>query len=155
MKKFAFIYVILMLACVVPAFSCWIYLSPEILVGKSDLVIEATVKLPEDIAKTMEDGDTILKLQATENVIVPVTFVINEVIKNDDAIEENQTEITVDVKITGTGIIKSCRHVDYVLSEGEKAIFLFIKTEEGFRLTYYPTYKLSRDDSGNFVKKTW
>jgi len=149
MKKGLFIIIlsIILSACVVPAFSCWIGLSAGMLVGASDLVVEATVKLPEDIAKTM-DGGTILKLRAKEDVIVPVTFVINEVITNKDILDEDQKEIIVDVLIMGTGTSKSSIDFDYILSEGENTIFFFTKTDTGLRLMNYPTYKLSKDANG-------
>ena len=149
MKKFAFIYVVLMLACVVPAFSCWIYLSPNDLVKRSDLAIEATVKFPDDIAKTMEEGDTILKLKAKEDVIVPVTFVINRVVKDNGILEKDQKEIVVDVLIMGTGReFWISTDFDYVLFEGEQAVFIFTKIGEGLRLINYPTYKLPKSFIG-------
>jgi len=151
MKKGLFIIIlsIILSACIVPAFSCWIYLSPNDLVKQSDLAIEATVKFPEDIAKTMEDGDTILKLKAKEDVIVPVTFVINRVVKNNDVLEEDQKEIIVDVLIMGTGReFWISTDFDYVLSEGEQAVFIFTKTDKGLRLIDYPTYKLPKSFIG-------
>ena len=149
MKKFAFICAVLLLICVLPAFSLWVYLSVDELIERSDLVAEATVKLPEEIAKNMEEGDTILKLRTEKDVIVPVTFIVNEIIKNNDVLDENQTEITVDVPVIGTGGYSgSSASVDHVLSEGEKAVFFFKKTDKGLGLIYYPTYKLSKDDNG-------
>ena len=144
MKKFAFIYVLLLFACVVPAFSCWVYLQPDKLVEWSDLVVEATVKLPEGITVCTSNNRIGLKLQGQEDAIYPVTFVVNEIIKNNGILAENQTEITIGTERE----LWTFYMFDYMLSEGEKAVFFFTKTDAGLRLMDYPTYKLSKDESG-------
>ena len=159
MKKGLFVIVlsILMSTCVVPVFSCWVYLQPDNLVEWSDLVIEATVKLPEGITVSTSNNWTGLKLKGQEDAIYPATFVVNEIVKNNGILAENQTEITIGTEKE----LWSFYMFDYMLSEGEKAVFFFIKTDKGLRLIDYPTYKLSKDenglykdDSGHFLGET-
>jgi len=161
MKNFAFIYVLLLFACVVPAFSIWAYLPPEELIKSSDLVIEATVKLPSEITETLNDGKyngeytkTTYNDKLETDVICPVTFVIKDVVKDSGILKENETEINVDVLILGTKTKRWCTAtVDYVLSENETAVYFFTKTDDGVKLIHYYIYKMYKDEAGNLIVK--
>ena len=135
-----------MFVCVIPTFSVWAYLSPMELYNSSEVVAEATVKLPKNIAKRIGKDGTILDLQSKLDIVVPVTFVLKNVLKGQDILKNGQNKIEMDIVIEKEDSEYICgRTVGYRLSDGETAIFLFDKTEKGLRLKHYPTYSLDRD----------
>ena len=161
MRKFTFIYALLLLVCIVPAFSIWAYWPPEELIKQSDLVIEATVKLPSEITEILNDGTyNFSKDKTTYNnkfetdIIFPVTFSIKDVIKDSGILKKNQTEIDVDVLVLGTKTQRWCTvTVDYILSENETAVYFFTKTDNGVKLIHYYIYKMYKDEDGNLTEE--